>query len=518
MIDKRAVANEQLYEKLEKEAIDITSKMDFKKLEEEHKEIIASIGNCPLSVVNTIEALEEQDCMCIGLEVVRPEAAIADASRLVIKDIFPTYMTAESFLQSAQFKISNSGGDGSQAHGGFDNKNKGALAMGLGREDITGVLPLFLFKEHWSIAKRKVQPIFGFMCTLDIMGFTFEQYVTIPFLVLMKASAKLIENPDSEVNQRVFNQVEQTCIQIIQTAPTYKQNLVESIVKFAFPPSKTSTRTVDVIKSIGVFSTQFQCLLKTTNLLENLQEHQEPFFKDEAKLKQLKENFIKYATEEQLRRNSKDMNELVNNASKLEATLYADNDAFFERVYGAKEEQIRAQHTKENESQEDAFAAYAQAAADLKSTLGYDEEEAKKEEKSDEKGANKDEEIVKQIDFDTEVKEIVNASPWNQSDKVTELLSSLQKKFNQYNKFLFRSFSSIDGNKQYENVKQALGTESNAIILAMSFQNGRQDKNSRRVEAVESGTDYIDFLAAQEQVATDFIKEILENQMLNRLR
>jgi len=75
--------------------------MDFKKLEEQHKEIIDSIGNCPLSVVNTIEALEEQDCMCIGLDVVRPEAAIADASRLVIKDVFPTYMTAESFLQSA---------------------------------------------------------------------------------------------------------------------------------------------------------------------------------------------------------------------------------------------------------------------------------------------------------------------------------------------------------------------------------------------------------------------------------
>jgi len=52
-------------------------------------------------VANTIEALEEQDCMSIALDVVRPAAAIADASRLVIRDIFPTYMTAESFLQSA---------------------------------------------------------------------------------------------------------------------------------------------------------------------------------------------------------------------------------------------------------------------------------------------------------------------------------------------------------------------------------------------------------------------------------
>jgi len=28
--------------------------------------------------------------------------------------------------------------------------------MGIGRENITGLLPLFLFKEHWFIAKRKI--------------------------------------------------------------------------------------------------------------------------------------------------------------------------------------------------------------------------------------------------------------------------------------------------------------------------------------------------------------------------
>jgi hypothetical protein len=39
--------------------------------------------------------------MCIGLSVSRPEAAVADPSRLVINDIFPTYLTSESFLNSA---------------------------------------------------------------------------------------------------------------------------------------------------------------------------------------------------------------------------------------------------------------------------------------------------------------------------------------------------------------------------------------------------------------------------------
>jgi hypothetical protein len=123
--------------------------------------------------------------MCIGLSISRPEAAIADPSRLIIQDIHPTYISADSFLQSAQFNI-NSQGD--EAHGGFQPNNKGAkLAMGVGREDISGVLPLYLFDEHWKIAIRKLQPLFGFMCTLDILGYSSEQQFTVPFLVWTRA-------------------------------------------------------------------------------------------------------------------------------------------------------------------------------------------------------------------------------------------------------------------------------------------------------------------------------------------
>lgn len=37
MLDKRAVGNEDLYKKLDKEVEDLTKKMDFKKLAEQHK-------------------------------------------------------------------------------------------------------------------------------------------------------------------------------------------------------------------------------------------------------------------------------------------------------------------------------------------------------------------------------------------------------------------------------------------------------------------------------------------------
>ena len=73
------------------------------------------------------------------------------------------------------------------AHGGFGAKAEGHLATGLAREKITGVLPLYLFKEHWEIARRKAGPIFGFMCTLDVMGYSLTQLQVVPFLVLQKA-------------------------------------------------------------------------------------------------------------------------------------------------------------------------------------------------------------------------------------------------------------------------------------------------------------------------------------------
>ena len=125
------------------------------------------MASCPLSCNDLIEAMEIGDCMCLGLDVGRSEACIADPTRLVIKNIVPTFMTADSFLDSSVFNLSRD----QEAHGGFDPRTQGKLAEGVGRENITGVLPLFCFKEHWEIARRKAPSIYGFMCTLDVMGY-----------------------------------------------------------------------------------------------------------------------------------------------------------------------------------------------------------------------------------------------------------------------------------------------------------------------------------------------------------
>lgn len=104
-LDERALKNEGLYKKQDKEINDLKRKLDFAALREQHKELIAQIGECPLSCNDLIESLQAGDCMCLCLDIMRNDACISDPSKLVIKDIIPTFMSADSFLDAAIFSL-----------------------------------------------------------------------------------------------------------------------------------------------------------------------------------------------------------------------------------------------------------------------------------------------------------------------------------------------------------------------------------------------------------------------------
>lgn len=78
---------------------------------------------------------------------------------------------------------------------------------------VTGVLPLYLFHEHWQIAKRKLQPLYGFMFTHDVMGFSHDQYMTLAFTVLTTALKKY-KNTNAE-GKRILRLIQETCEQMI---------------------------------------------------------------------------------------------------------------------------------------------------------------------------------------------------------------------------------------------------------------------------------------------------------------
>lgn len=90
--------------------------------------------------------------------------------------------------------------------------------MGVGRENVSGVIPLFLFKEHWEIARRKAPPIYGFLCTLDIMGYASSQYFNIPYMVLLRA----IEKAKDE-NKEIYHHIERLVLETCKTILTFNE-------------------------------------------------------------------------------------------------------------------------------------------------------------------------------------------------------------------------------------------------------------------------------------------------------
>lgn len=270
--------------------------------------------------------------MCIGLDVARSEACIADPTRLVIKDIIPTFMTADSFLDSAVFSLRKD----ASAHGGFmkGTEKSGQLAMGLGREAITGVLPLYLFKEHWDIARRKAPPIYGFLCTLDIMGYASSQYFTIPYLVLLKAIEKAKDG--SQIFTKIKEMVLDTCKEIMFFNEEFRKNTIKAIVDFH---NSAEFRTADIVPSIRVFLAQLYTLLK----LDNYQELYMGEFKLDQKALQV---IFRYALEEQMRRSlAHDAEPLSKN--QILKVLFPDYASEVTKVMQVRAKEIELEYKKD---------------------------------------------------------------------------------------------------------------------------------------------------------------------------
>ena len=152
-LDERAIKNDDFFKKLDAQLDGAVKKINFDKVTAAQDALMnEKVGVCPLSQCSVIELMQAKDCMCIGLKIARSQATIADPTKLVIKEVLPVYISLDSFLESSIYNLKMN----QDAAGGFDLKNEGVLAVGAGREELSGILPLYLFNEHWEIAKRKL--------------------------------------------------------------------------------------------------------------------------------------------------------------------------------------------------------------------------------------------------------------------------------------------------------------------------------------------------------------------------
>lgn len=252
---------------------DATSKMNFNELQEKYGGLAEKIGSCVFSASNFIEALKEDDCLCLTYDVGRSQAAIMDPTQIVIKDVFPTYITVSSFMFSAEYALKAN----SEAHGGFQKSAQGEIVKGIARESITGVLPLYICPEHWTVAKQLMKPALGWTVTLDPLGYAFSQVKTVPFMVL----CKLYNMPPSEFTEFQIKLVEDTCMEIIKDAsnPKNEIRLNEEVTKlFEGYLKDPLVRTIDSIANNQVFLLQLYLMVKLDMIKLPGKEHLEAFF------------------------------------------------------------------------------------------------------------------------------------------------------------------------------------------------------------------------------------------------
>lgn len=140
--------------------------------------------SCVMTLCNWIECLEENTCLCLALSIGRTEACAINPAQLQVKDILPSMISAQSFLESIDHKTRGDSGDVS-IHGGFERYGSAdGFVSGVARDKITGILVLYIHPENWKVARLFMNPVYSYMCTLDILHYSNAMSNTIPFLVL----------------------------------------------------------------------------------------------------------------------------------------------------------------------------------------------------------------------------------------------------------------------------------------------------------------------------------------------
>ena len=117
---------------------------------------------------------------------------------------------------------------------------------------INGVVPLFLFPQHWEMTKIKAKEALSLTVTNYKNAFADDMLFNLPFLAYSKAMQKARAGfSHMQRSSKVFRVIEHTCVSILKFERDFLQVVAQRIFDFAFQ-KKRSTRTMDVVQSVKV--------------------------------------------------------------------------------------------------------------------------------------------------------------------------------------------------------------------------------------------------------------------------
>lgn len=175
---------------------------------------------CFITLSTWLELIVQGDILCMTGFMSRSATAIVDSSKIDVEKIFsPTCnMSYSVFLETLMAELDKNKDTQEQVHGGFsfnfNGRNQSGILTALSNEKINFVFPLYICKEHWSIASILTSRILGWIATLDWAGYNFDQIKTIPFVVV-KYMVNQLSTGVTESNIQMFFNASRVAHQLI---------------------------------------------------------------------------------------------------------------------------------------------------------------------------------------------------------------------------------------------------------------------------------------------------------------
>ena len=294
-VEKRVQMNahvlNDVYDNVEK----YSSTINKENLMNKYQSLIDDIGCCFLTCNNFLEAMLESDCLCITFNVTCNQYCLVDSNNMIINKIFPSFVSANSFLQSVKYALNIK----PNSIGGFghDENNKGTIFKGDAGE-INACLPVFICPEHWEIASLLMKPILGWVLTLDPAGYTLSQKKVVPFILLEKTLEGYLENPKVTYQKKIFQILLETCMNILLGKENEKvlgMEVRENLLTYLLDPEIRCQK----ILNNSVFLLQIYCAIQNGCITkEDLKDFDKIFKKmceEEMRKNQIKMNEFELA-------------------------------------------------------------------------------------------------------------------------------------------------------------------------------------------------------------------------------
>jgi hypothetical protein len=265
-LNKRVDGNADNIEAADAKIADIAASFDLDVWE---SKVPDNAPKCYVTLNNWPELVAAGDCMCISGFMARSETAIVAPHLIKFIDIYPVAncMSFGTFQDTLMVQLKDNTNHEDQVTGGFKfqvnhNHTEGVLTA-LHDQMINFVMPLYICKKHWKIAKLYIDRNFGWMATLDWAGADFLQIKTIPFVMLVKPISLFCTRKITESALQTFFNVARVAWQL-----KLDKNMKTIDEDFINWQKDASFRTADVIPDISVFLTKMLFLTKRPVLTE----------------------------------------------------------------------------------------------------------------------------------------------------------------------------------------------------------------------------------------------------------